>query len=108
MSTVTNDKMYEVAMRIREMRLIAGYTQAQMAEKTETEQSLYIKLEAGEAFMPLSIEKVGDDHIAIYHQYESNGELFADPDMSFWINKDEKELHARSFQQDVFKHQLLQ
>ena len=51
--------------------------------------------------MPLSIEKVGDDHIAIYHQYESNGELFADPDMSFWINKDEKELHARSFQQDV-------
>ena len=44
MSTVTNDKMYEVAMRIREMRLIAGYTQAQMAEKTETEQSLYIKL----------------------------------------------------------------
>ena len=61
----------------------------------------YMRFEAGEAFMPLSIEKVGDDHIAIYHQYESNGELFADPDMSFWINKDEKELHARSFQQDV-------
>ena len=61
----------------------------------------YIKLEAGEAFMPLFIEKVGDDHIAIYHHYEAGGDLIADPDMSFWINQDEKALHARSFQQDI-------
>ena len=60
-----------------------------------------IKFEAGEAFMPLFVEKVGDDHIAIYHHYEVNGDLIADPDMSFWINKDEKALHARSFQQDI-------
>ncbi len=54
MSTVTNEKMYEVAMRIREMRLIAGYTQAQMAEKTQTQLDAYIQLETGELDFPFS------------------------------------------------------
>jgi len=53
MSTVTNE-MYEVAMRIREMRLIAGFTEAQMAEKTETELDTYIKLETGTQDFPFS------------------------------------------------------
>jgi len=53
MSTVTNE-MYEVAMRIREMRLIAGYTEAEMAEKTETALDTYIKLETGTQDFPFS------------------------------------------------------
>ncbi len=54
MSTVTNEKMYEVAMRIREMRLIAGYTEAEMAEKTKTQLDTYIQLETGELDFPFS------------------------------------------------------
>ncbi len=54
MSTVENEKMYEVAMRIREMRLIAGYSEKEMAEKTEIDFDTYVKLEAGELDFPFS------------------------------------------------------
>ena len=54
MSNVANDKMYEVAMRIREMRLIAGFSEAEMAEKTETDLDTYLRLESGKFDFPFS------------------------------------------------------
>ena len=35
MSTAQADKLYEVALRIKEMREIAGISETEMAEKTE-------------------------------------------------------------------------
>ncbi len=54
MATMANDKLYEVAQRIREMREIAGYTIAEMAEKAEVSPAEYTKLEAGELDFPFS------------------------------------------------------
>ncbi|MBP3435806.1 MAG: AMP-binding protein [Clostridia bacterium] len=54
MSTVASEKLYEVALRIKEMREIAGYTAAQMAEKVEVSVEEYLKLESGEQDFPFS------------------------------------------------------
>ncbi len=54
MSNAANDKMYEVAMRIREMRLIAGFSQEEMAKKTKTEPATYAQLEEGKLDFPFS------------------------------------------------------
>ena len=52
-NTVTN-QLLDVAQRIREMREIVGYTAAQMAEKTEISQALYMEYEAGSADLPFT------------------------------------------------------
>ena len=54
MSTVATEKLYEVALRIKEMREIAGYTAEQMAEKVELSTEEYLKLESGEQDFPFS------------------------------------------------------
>ena len=55
---------------------------------------------AGEAFMPLTIERIGDGRIAISHYYTQNGDSLADPDMEFVFDHEAKTLNARTFQQD--------
>ncbi len=52
-NTVSNSLM-DVALRIREMRQIVGYSIPQMAEKTEISQELYTEYEAGTADLPFS------------------------------------------------------
>ena len=52
-NTVTNPLM-DVALRIREMRQIVGYSIEEMAEKTEISQELYREYEAGTADLPFS------------------------------------------------------
>ena len=52
-NTVTN-QLLDVALRIREMRQIVGYSIADMAEKTEISQELYREYEAGAADLPFS------------------------------------------------------
>ncbi len=47
-------KLQEVAIRIREMRDICGFTVAEMAEKTEVSTADYIRYEAGELDFPFS------------------------------------------------------
>ena len=54
MSTVESKKLQEVALRIREMREIADFTQAEMAEKTEVTEEEYIRYENGEVDFPFS------------------------------------------------------
>ena len=52
-SAATNQLM-DVALRIREMREIVGYSVAEMAEKTEISQQLYMEYEAGSADLPFT------------------------------------------------------
>ena len=52
-NTVKN-QLLDVALRIREMREIVGYSIADMAEKTEISQQLYQEYEAGSADLPFS------------------------------------------------------
>lgn len=59
--------------------------------------------EAGAGFMPLTIEQVGDNFIAISHYYEQNGDVMADPDMEFAYDNDRKTLQARTYQQDALQ-----
>ncbi|MCI8792278.1 MAG: N-6 DNA methylase [Eubacterium sp.] len=59
--------------------------------------------EAGTSFMPLTIEVVGNDRIAISHFIEENGDLLADPDMEFEVSHETKTLNARMYQQDTLR-----
>ena len=49
-----NDKLLEVALRIREMREISGFSEADMAEKTDVSLQEYRRYEAGEADFPFT------------------------------------------------------
>ena len=49
-----NNQLLDVALRIREMREIVGYSVAEMAEKTEISQALYQEYEAGTADLPFT------------------------------------------------------
>ena len=52
--TTVNNQLMDVALRIREMREIVGYSVAEMAEKTEISQELYREYEAGTADLPFT------------------------------------------------------
>ena len=52
--TTVSNQLLDVALRIREMREIVGYSEAQMAEKTEVSLELYREYEAGAADLPFT------------------------------------------------------
>ena len=54
MNPVVNDKLLEVARRIREMREICGFTEAEMAQKTEVSAEAYGRYERGETDFPFT------------------------------------------------------
>ncbi len=54
MTTTGEDKLLEVAQRIREMRAISGYSIAEMAERTEVSQEEYVMYESGKADFPFT------------------------------------------------------
>ncbi len=54
MSVVDNEKLFEVAERIREMREISGFTVEEMAEKTEVSVSEYVEYEEGHVDFPFT------------------------------------------------------
>ncbi len=54
MATVASKTLKEVAGRIREMREISGFTEAEMAEKTEVSPAEYAAFEAGEKDFPFT------------------------------------------------------
>jgi hypothetical protein len=58
-----------------------------------------MRFTAGESFMPLSIDRLGKNRISIAHNYEQNGDLMADPDMTFVIDREAGALSARTYQQ---------
>ncbi|MBR5752428.1 MAG: AMP-binding protein, partial [Clostridia bacterium] len=52
--SAADDKLFEVASRIRELREIAGYTQQEMARRTEVSLEMYQMYEDGVADFPFS------------------------------------------------------
>ena len=48
------NSLMEVASRIRDLREILGYTTAEMAEKTDVEETLYLTYEKGESDLPFT------------------------------------------------------
>ena len=54
MSNLSSNTLQEVALRIREMREILGYSMQKMADLTEIPEELYRKYESGEADMSIS------------------------------------------------------
>ena len=54
MSVVENEKLLEVARRIREMREISGFTVDEMAEKTEVSAEEYLAYEKGKEDFPFT------------------------------------------------------
>ena len=62
-----------------------------------------LTFEAGASFMPLTIEVIGKDQIAISHFFEQEEDSLADPDMEFEVNHETKSLHARMYQQDTLR-----
>lgn len=60
----------------------------------------YIRLEAGESFDPLTIEKIGGNQVSVSHHYILNGDLMYDPEIVFLLDKANQELRPLTYQQD--------
>lgn len=71
-----------------------------LAPELLTGEAFYLRFTAGDAFMPLSMDYLGENRISISHTYLQNGDLMADPDMEFVFDLENKALSARTFQQD--------
>ena len=54
MATINNEKLMEVAIRIREMREICGFSENEMAERTEVSVDDYRRYEAGMLDFPFT------------------------------------------------------
>ena len=54
MQTVSENKLLEIAVRIKEMREIIGYSVEEMAQKTEVTQEQYLIFEQGKEDLPFS------------------------------------------------------
>ena len=78
----------------RNYRAVMELAPEVLREETESK-----SFEAGQSFMPLTVESVGENRIAISHYYTQNGDSFADPDMEFVFDHEAKTLNARTFQQ---------
>ena len=61
----------------------------------------YMKLEAGNAMMPLSLEWVFGNRISVMHTYELNGDLCYDPLMEFRFNNIGKTMSASMYEQSI-------
>jgi uncharacterized protein YqiB (DUF1249 family) len=53
-----------------------------------------------DGFMPLSVDRLGENRYAIAHNYVQNGDVMADPDMEIKVHPDLKMAEALTYQQD--------
>ena len=63
----------------------------------------YLRMEAGEAgggMMPLHLEWIDTDVVAVSHTYTQNGDLMRDPEMTFRMDREKGTLEPLTFQQD--------
>jgi hypothetical protein len=72
----------------------------QLAPEIFSGEATYLRLTAGAGMMPLHINQVRGNRISVHHQYEQNGDMMADPDMTFVFDREVGSLAARTFQQD--------
>ncbi|MDE6590238.1 MAG: hypothetical protein K2K53_07835, partial [Oscillospiraceae bacterium] len=60
----------------------------------------YLSMVAGEGMMPLHLEWIDTDVIAVSHTYVQNGDLMRDPEMTFRVDREKGTLEPLTFQQD--------
>ena len=60
----------------------------------------YLKLEAGESMMPLHVEWIDTNVIAMSHTYTQNGDIMYDPEMTFRADQAKGTLEPLTFRQD--------
>ena len=62
----------------------------------------YLELRKGadSGYMPLTIQRIAEDEIAIAHFYELNGDLMYDPEMTFRIDAEKGTLEPLTYRQD--------
>lgn len=60
----------------------------------------YLRLQAGESMMPLSIQRIAEDQIAVAHTHIQNGDVMNDPEMTFRLDREAGILEPLTFQQD--------
>ena len=61
----------------------------------------YLRLEAGDGMMPLSLEYIFGDRISVMHTYKHNGDLCYDPMMEFRFDNTGKTMSASVFEQSI-------
>lgn len=71
----------------------------QIAQPLLTNDAYYMKY-ATPGFMDLNVEIIDENRFAMAHNYELNGDLMADPDIEFTVDKDNRLLYPQSYQQD--------
>ena len=71
----------------------------QIAKPLLTNNAYYIKYTAY-GFMDLNVEIIDENRIAMAHNYELNGDLMADPDIEFTVDKENRLLYPQTYQQD--------
>ena len=55
-------------------------------------------------YMDLNIEIIGDDRLAMSHNYVLNGDVMADPDVEFTVDKKNRMLYPQTYQQDSLQY----
>ncbi len=76
------------------------YFLSDLAPEIISGETRYIRFEAGESFMPLTIERLSEDRISVSHFYVQNGDVMYDPDMEFIIDKENMALTPQTYRQD--------
>ncbi len=75
-------------------------TLMELAPEILSQKADYLRFIAGDNFLPLTIEWISNNRIAMAHYFELNGDMMADPDMEFVVDNEKRELHARTYQLD--------
>ena len=60
----------------------------------------YMEFESGPGMMPLHLEWIGENEIAVSHTYTQNGDLMRDPEMTFRMDREKGTLEPLTFRQD--------
>ena len=55
-------------------------------------------------YMDLNIEIIGDDRLAMAHNYILNGDVMADPDVELTVDKKNRMLYPQTYQQDSLQY----
>lgn len=71
-----------------------------LAPELFTDERKSVHFKGGAHNLPITIEWIDEDRIAISSYYEQNGDSMADPDMEFVIDTNAHTLSARTYQQD--------
>ncbi len=79
-------------------------TMAQMFPEVVSGEYHYLRLESGPSMMPLHLQWIDTDVLAVSHTYLVNGDTMYDPEMTFRVDREEGTLEPLTFRQDGSFH----